>query len=461
MASADEQDVIELTVEKVWDDNEGSSRPDSIEMEIFQNSGFYDAITLTKEDGWVKTIMVPRTDENGNEYDYEVEETVPDGYESTVRKTVVRDGQTDPEGPENPPAPASYTVTWYDEDGVTVLDGPKTFSAGETEPVTSIVPEKAADHDNTYRFSGWSKSVDNDGNIKYVATYEAVPVRTYMVTYKDGANGSVFSDKVFDNLKTGDQTPSFGSAPSREGYTFTGWDPVPGNTVGTSDAVYTAVWTKNPEKTITVTWKNMDMVIKTVTVSPGSDYTAETPDTPSREGYRFAGWGQGVTDPDGNITFEAVWDKIPTYTYTVSYDGIYGGAVSSVPATQTQESENTNCNITLSDMIPVYEGYVFKGWAESANADTGSYAAGSTVALTYPDHASITLYAVWEAVYGNSYDVEFDANGGMGAPEAMRGLAYGSSHKYLIPGLSVTVMILKGGPILPMPGRRNSILPGT
>ena len=80
-------------------------------------------------------------------------------------------------------------------------------------------------------------------------------------------------------------------------------------------------------------------------------------------------------------------------------------------------------------MIPVYEGYVFKGWAESANADTGSYAAGSTVALTYPDHASITLYAVWEAVYGNSYDVEFDANGGMGAPEAMRGLAYGSSHK--------------------------------
>ena len=116
VASADEQDVIELTVEKVWDDNEGSSRPDSIEMEIFQNSGFYDAITLTKEDGWVKTIMVPRTDENGNEYDYEVEETVPDGYESTVRKTVVRDGQTDPEGPENPPAPASYTVTWYDEE---------------------------------------------------------------------------------------------------------------------------------------------------------------------------------------------------------------------------------------------------------------------------------------------------------------------------------------------------------
>lgn len=67
------------------------------------------------------------------------------------------------------------TVTWYDEDGTTVLDG-KAFRVGDPEPATAIVPIKAEDADNTYTFDGWVKMADStEDDIKYMATYVAHP----------------------------------------------------------------------------------------------------------------------------------------------------------------------------------------------------------------------------------------------------------------------------------------------
>lgn len=69
------------------------------------------------------------------------------------------------------------TVTWLDEDGTTVLDGPKTFNKGETEPAQTIKnPTKAEDNDYTYEFDGWIRFEDGDGNVTYTASYKATPV---------------------------------------------------------------------------------------------------------------------------------------------------------------------------------------------------------------------------------------------------------------------------------------------
>lgn len=66
---------------------------------------------------------------------------------------------------------------------------------------------------------------------------------TVTVTYKDGANGAVFSDVVM-SVKKGGSTPKYTPDPVREGYVFSGWNLTIAEKA-TADATYTAVWQKN------------------------------------------------------------------------------------------------------------------------------------------------------------------------------------------------------------------------
>ena len=67
----------------------------------------------------------------------------------------------------------------------------------------------------------------------------------YSVTYTDGVeNEEIFEDQSAIVLKD-ETTPAFnGETPSREGYSFKGWDPKVEETV-TKNVTYTAVWEKN------------------------------------------------------------------------------------------------------------------------------------------------------------------------------------------------------------------------
>lgn len=69
------------------------------------------------------------------------------------------------------------TVTWYNEAGTVVLDGPTEFTKGDTEPSYSgQTPIKAEDEDYTYAFAGWVKMADStEDAIKYKATFTATP----------------------------------------------------------------------------------------------------------------------------------------------------------------------------------------------------------------------------------------------------------------------------------------------
>ena len=68
----------------------------------------------------------------------------------------------------------------------------------------------------------------------------------YTVTYTDGVDDEVvFDDQITTDLLAGDDTPQFNGTPSRDGYVFRGWNPEVSDKV-TGDAIYTAVWEKNP-----------------------------------------------------------------------------------------------------------------------------------------------------------------------------------------------------------------------
>lgn len=216
-----------------------------------------------------------------------------------------------------------FTLT--DSDGNYAVSGFVTPSLDGVE----ATPLNAAVH----RFSMWTKNsgeksvkptepttVNGGSTTVFKAQFEKIPT-TYTVTYTDGVDGEeIFADKVNRDLHYNDPTPNFGSDPTRDGYTFAGWEPVVADKV-TGNATYTAKW---EAKSYTVTYNsNGGTVVKPETVTYGNKATKPT--NPTRSGYTFAGW---YTDNEkffnkydfntlvtGNIILYAKWNTnyVPYY----------------------------------------------------------------------------------------------------------------------------------------------------
>lgn len=74
---------IQLTVQKIWIDDEGNpvEKPERVEFEVYQNGRLYiPKVVLTADnaqadsDSWVTTVSVPFKDDSGTEYSYSVKE---------------------------------------------------------------------------------------------------------------------------------------------------------------------------------------------------------------------------------------------------------------------------------------------------------------------------------------------------------------------------------------------------
>lgn len=112
-------------------------------------------------------------------------------------------------------------------------------------------------------------------------------------------------------------------------------------------------------------------------------------------------WQGNVTDTASKSVTVNV--NVPAWTsYVVKYNANGG---TGAPSNQTKWKNQT---LTLSSTKPTRTGYSFQGWATSASGSV-AYAAGAS----YTANAAVTLYAVWKA---NTYTVEYNANGGSGAP---------------------------------------------
>ena len=75
--------------------------------------------------------------------------------------------------------------------------------------------------------------------------------------------------------------------------------------------------------------------------------------------------------------------------FTIHYDANDNGEGTAVPNDQTKEK---GTDITLSDIEPEREGYIFKGWSTNKEATTGKYQPSDTFGVD----ADTTLYAIWE-----------------------------------------------------------------
>ena len=294
-----------------------------------------------------------------------------------------------------------YTVTFYDEDGTTVLES-KEWEYGRT-PVynNGQNPTKTATAEKTYVFAGWSPAVAAvTGTASYIATFTDA-TNSYTVTWYDEDGTTVLETTSWPY----GSTPNFtGSTPSKTAdtqytYTFERWIPVSGvDTDGkiTGTAGFKAVYSATVN-TYTVTWKNDDTVLETDMNVPYGATPSYDGDTPTKAAtaqytYIFKGWDKEIGVVTGNITYTAQFDSTINQ-YTVTYDVANGNAPTSVEVNYGDR--------VAAPADPAKEGYIFAGWYTDAE---GGEQFDFNEAIT----ENITLYAHWssEPVYDITGRVE-------------------------------------------------------
>lgn len=136
-------------------------------------------------------------------------------------------------------------------------------------------------------------------------------------------------------------------APTKEGYTFSGWSEIPSK-MPANDVTVTGSFTINKYK---LTYYVDGEIYHTYEVEYGTAITPEA--APEKEGYTFTGWeGLPTTMPANDVTATAVY-TVNTYTLTYMVDGeVYTSYTMEYGASITPEAE------------PTKEGYTFSGWSE-------------------------------------------------------------------------------------------------
>lgn len=218
--------------------------------------------------------------------------------------------------------------------------------------------------------------------------------KTFTVTYTDGADGAVFDKQVYSNLSFGTATPAFSGTPAREGYTFVGWKPEVAETV-TGDATYTATWEAGKKRV-------------TVPPIPGPDVNPAALNT----GHKI----------DVTFTVLYVGDE-----FRIGYN--YGSSEKTKFVCQYSSNHSdtayNNHTIAISDIkaaasrASVNSGYQIVGWSKESNANPTTWSLnksgttacnkGTTIYLVAKNPNPTTKY---------TYTLNYDANGGTGAPSA-------------------------------------------
>ena len=191
-----------------------------------------------------------------------------------------------------------------------------TYKDGDSEYAKQVLPSGTlATRPDTpaatpgYTFGGWNKA---DGTAWDYASdkvtdnrtlYAKWAANTYTITF-DTAGGSEIAP-ITQDYGTVITAPE---APTREGYTFIGWDKEIPTTMPAENMTVTAQWKINR---YTITFDTAGgSEIAPITQDYGTAITA--PADPTREGYTFKGWDREIptTMPAENITLKAKWKDI-------------------------------------------------------------------------------------------------------------------------------------------------------
>lgn len=261
-----------------------------------------------------------------------------------------------------------------------------TTGADETQPKTVVVDEG-------------EKKTDPPAQEQPMNENPPAPEepKTFTVTYTDGVGGAVFDNEVHSNLPSGTATPAFSGSLAREGYTFAGWNPAVAETV-TADVTYAAQWEAGKTSARRVTLPTI----------PGPDVDPAALDTGHKIDVRFTVLYVGDEFNIGYNYGSSEKTKFVCQYKTNHSDTAYNNhtiAISDIKAAASRASVNS--------------GYQIVGWSKESNANPTTWSLnksgttacnkGTTIYLVAKNPNPTTKY---------TYTLNYDANGGTGAPSA-------------------------------------------
>ena len=220
--------------------------------------------------------------------------------------------------------------------------------------------------------------------------------KTFTVTYTDGADGAVFPNQV-SILPAGTATPAFSGTLARDGYTFAGWNPAVAETV-TANVTYVAQWEAGKTSARRVTLPTI----------PEPDIAPAALNTGHKIDVRFTVLYVGDEFNIGYNYGSSEKTKFVCQYKTNHSDTAYNNhtiAISDIKAAASRASVNS--------------GYQIVGWSKESNANPTTWSLnksgttacnkGSTIYLVAKNPNPTTKY---------TYTLNYDANGGTGAPSA-------------------------------------------
>ena len=262
-----------------------------------------------------------------------------------------------------------YTITFDTDGGSTIAPITQDYQSAITPPAN---PTKEGSS-----FAGWDKAIPDIMPAENVTIKALWTTNKYTISFETDGGSTIAP--ITQDYGTAITAPA---NPTREGYTFMGWDKAIPSTMPAGNVTIKAVWKIN-QYTITFDTDG-GSEIKPITQDYGTAVT--TPANPTKEGSSFAGWNKAIpgTMPAENLTIKALWT---VGQYTISFDTDGGSSVA--PITQDYGTAVT------APANPTKEGYTFMGWDQ-------------TIPSTMPA-GNVTIKATWKI---NQYTITFDTDGG-------------------------------------------------
>ena len=229
-----------------------------------------------------------------------------------------------------------YTITFNTAGGSEIAPITQDYGTAITVPAD---PTREG-----YTFIGWDKAIPTTVPAENMTVTAQWEINQYTITF-DTAGGSEIAS-ITQNYGTAITAPA---DPTREGYTFLGWDREIPATMPAENMTVTAQWKINQ---YTITFDTAGgSEIAPITQDYGTAITA--PESPTREGYTFIGWDKEIPAimPAENMTITAKWK---VNSYTITFDTAGGSEIA--PITQDYGTAIT------APADPTREGYTFIGW---------------------------------------------------------------------------------------------------
>ena len=349
----------------------------------------------------------------------------------------------------------TYTITYYDQDGETTVI--------EAAQISANTPYTVAGYPGTvptgYRFAGWNVSyVWASGGSGAIELTAQLTTNQFTITFNTDGGSTV--DAI---------TAGYGAAitapadPTREGYTFAGWDKTIPATMPAENITITAQWTANQYTIRFVNEDGSELQSSEMAYGETPAYTGETPTkaATAQYTYTFAGWDAEIVPVAGNVTYtatytgtvnkytvkfqnedgselqssEMAYGETPAYTgetptkaataqYTYTFDGWDAEIVPvagnvTYTATYTGTVNKYTVKFQNEDGSELQSSEVAYGETPAYNGETPTKAATTEHSYTFagwtPEITAVTGDATYTATYtetADQYTITFDTDGG-------------------------------------------------